>query len=1447
MSLKKSFYFGIIVLSFFSTTFLSIPQLSAQVTDEQRDLNRLERLGTPFLGSDGISAALAEGNLFYVIGNQTGLQTFFSEDPFGQGIEPAGESIVLGLSTIGIAKKGKYLYVSDNVNGINVVDVGDSSKPRLVGMFPTSSNQSEDLVLDETGNYLFVATGKGGVEVWDVSKSEKPKRVFETARLLTWSYAWSVTYNEKKLIVADREGGVRVFDASKPTALKLLYSYKGTGDTRSAILKDNTLYLANGAAGFEVVDVKNPARPNRIFSEAFLPNYVSSVSFYKRNPNYIFVAAGRSGIVVYDTRLFVTAPRRAKEKADKGVGEITRFVQNGQVLYSETLDKGVSMYYFNLAPKLENVVDLTTDENKELTYTFKGLDPDENKFKIELIPEGGKMPDSLFYSVQNSTLRWKPSFEQSGVYNFTVKLTELLPDSLFGSSLQKPIVPVSVSKRMKITVKHVNRAPSLLAIADQVLTEGKPFTFTLTAGSDPDKEDEGKLTYSVSGNPSGTSFDPKTRTLTWTPASNQSGEHRIKFIVTDSNSDKLGAKTDEKELRVRVENVNLAPKLVRMERQILFENKPQTIKIEVIDPDREDSAKHVFKALALPKGSTFDPSSRLLSWTPTYEQAGEYTARFQVNDQGLDAKLVPNPKQALTDTMTIFISVKQTNRSPILAAIGAKPVKENSALSFAISATDPDREDAGKLAFSTDSLPQGAAFDPARRIFQWTPTFEQSGDYTVRFKVMDVGIDGTPLMATEDVKITVSNVNRVPSLDPIAEASGIEGTALSFKVTAKDPDREDVGKLKITTSPLPAGATFDGENFAWTPNFDQNGTYKITYTVTDAEGLKDTKIQSIFIAHLNREPNFAQVSPQIGQETAKVTFAVEANDQDKEDAGKLTYKALNLPLGAAFDPLKRIFSWVPTFDQAGEYKVIFVVSDRGLDSKLLPSSNSVLHDSLEVAITVKQLNRAPILAAIGPKKTVEGGELTFKVSASDPDKEDEGKLTVTATGLPEGATFDEKTLVFVWKPDFTQNGTFSVSFSVNDSGNDDKLLTDTETITITVDHINRAPKFSPIDAVTSAENSAISVSPTATDSDLEDEGKLKFTAKSLPQGASFDGSKFSWTPSFEQAGSYRILFTVEDQGLNEVLKPTGAKVLRDTASLIITVSQTNRKPTLNLPVLKAAKENQPYTFAVSGTDPDREDAGKLIYSADNLPIGAQFNSETRTFSWTPTYDQSGSYKVIFSVKDAGIDGTPLSESKTAEFTVENVNRPPVLQPVSEARGREADELMVEFMVSDPDKEDEGKLKVSVSPLTTGASLDGSILKWKPSFDQSGSYKATVTVTDAAGAKDSKPVTITIENVNQSPKLDPISNVSAKEKEKISFKITAKDSDKEDVPAKGADRLSFSADGLPKGATFDAARRSFNWTPSVGQAGEYSVTFRVKDKSGAEDQTTVKISVVAAAK
>jgi DUF1680 family protein len=92
-----------------------------------------------------------------------------------------------------------------------------------------------------------------------------------------------------------------------------------------------------------------------------------------------------------------------------------------------------------------------------------------------------------------------------------------------------------------------------------------------------------------------------------------------------------------------------------------------------------------------------------------------------------------------------------------------------------------------------------------------------------------------------------------------------------------------------------------------------------------------------------------------------------------------------------------------------------------------------------------RVNRAPVFTPTGNQSVNSSETLTFTVEAKDPDGD---PVTYTATGLPQGASFDQATGRFTWAPTAAQKGTYTVHFEASDG-----LLTTGggEDVTITVD------------------------------------------------------------------------------------------------------------------------------------------------------------------------------------------------------------------------------------------------------------------------------------------------------------------------------------------------------------------------------------------------------------
>ncbi len=178
------------------------------------------------------------------------------------------------------------------------------------------------------------------------------------------------------------------------------------------------------------------------------------------------------------------------------------------------------------------------------------------------------------------------------------------------------------------------------------------------------------------------------------------------------------------------------------------------------------------------------------------------------------------------------------------------------------------------------------------------------------------------------------------------------------------------------------------------------------------------------------------------------------------------------------------------------------------------------------------------------------------------------------------------------------------------------------------------------------------------------------------------------------------------------------------------------------------------------------------------------------------------------------------------------NRAPVLRTIG-SRSVNAGSLLT-FTIT-ADDADGDTLTYWATGLPSGATFTGQTFAWTPAAGQVGTYQVTFRVTDGS-LSDSQTVTITVQQASQSsnskPTLAEIGNKSVSENATLTFSVSATDPD--------GDPITYSATGLPSGASFSG--RTFRWTPTYGQAGNYQVTFTASDGQN-QDSATITITVV----
>lgn len=230
-----------------------------------------------------------------------------------------------------------------------------------------------------------------------------------------------------------------------------------------------------------------------------------------------------------------------------------------------------------------------------------------------------------------------------------------------------------------------------------------------------------------------------------------------------------------------------------------------------------------------------------------------------------------------------------------------------------------------------------------------------------------------------------------------------EGKNVTIRITYPD------GNLYLNQTTSTEGGYFI---FQYKMSSVQYGTYNVE---VGGEGVPEPAAATFVNQQQGNSPpvlNF--IGNKSADENTLLTFTINATDADGD---VLEYTAENLPDGAVFDAGSGTFSWTPTYAQAGTYIVRFIVTD---------GVYTVYED---VEIVVSNVNRPPVLESIGNKYVYEGEELSFIISATDPDGD---TLTYSTGELPRRALFNAENRKFSWIPDNSQSGTYTVRFMVSD-------------------------------------------------------------------------------------------------------------------------------------------------------------------------------------------------------------------------------------------------------------------------------------------------------------------------------------------------------------------------------------------------------------------------------
>ena len=586
------------------------------------------------------------------------------------------------------------------------------------------------------------------------------------------------------------------------------------------------------------------------------------------------------------------------------------------------------------------------------------------------------------------------------------------------------------------------------------------------------------LTYTLVSSPTGMLLTGQD--LVWTPTFSQAGDHAVVLEVSD------GEASSQQSFTITVANTNQPPEVTSEPATLTDEAATYTYELLATDADGQALQ---YTLLEGPAGMTL--TDNVLSWSPSYEQAGEYTVRIGISDG------------ETTVEQSFVLVVNNTNLPPVFTSSPILDGAENTPYLYAVSVEDADG-DAVSLALI--QAPAGMSLNSENQLV-WIPSFEQAGSYTVTVNASD-----TVDVSSQSFTLTISNTNQAPIFTSTPIATGAENQAYSYTLAATDADGQT---LTYSLATAPTGMTLNGDQLSWTPTYEEAGDYPVTVTVTDGEATVEQSF-TLAVANTNRAPEFTSVPETAGAENQAYSYTLAATDAD---AQALTYALTTASTGMSLTAGQ--LNWTPDYEQAGDHAVTVTVTD----------GEATVEQSFTV--TVANTNRAPEFTSVPVTAGAENQAYNYTLSATDADGQ---ALTYALTAAPTGMSLTLDQLS--WMPTYDQAGDHAVTVTVTDSE-----TTVEQSFTLTVTNTNRLPQITSTAPTAAEEAQPYTYTLTATDADNE---SLTYQLTAAPQGMLLSDNVISWTPAYGQAGEQTYSVTVSD-GTDSVAQTVNVTVAQGDA------------------------------------------------------------------------------------------------------------------------------------------------------------------------------------------------------------------------------------------------------------------------------------------------------------
>ena len=183
----------------------------------------------------------------------------------------------------GVCVDKGYAYVTNN-DGVVIFNVQLPERPRKIGVI--STGVTFGICVE---NDLAYVLGRHGLVIADVSEPANPKKLQE---YVIEEYKQRVQVEDNYVYIAS-DSGLEILEASESGKITAIAQF-GDGRARGIDVCDGIAYLAVPDNGVEVIDVTNPARPQKITTV----DGTKGACDVHVHDEYLYVARHEAGIAI---------------------------------------------------------------------------------------------------------------------------------------------------------------------------------------------------------------------------------------------------------------------------------------------------------------------------------------------------------------------------------------------------------------------------------------------------------------------------------------------------------------------------------------------------------------------------------------------------------------------------------------------------------------------------------------------------------------------------------------------------------------------------------------------------------------------------------------------------------------------------------------------------------------------------------------------------------------------------------------------------------------------------------------------------------------------------------------------------------------------------------------------------------------------------------------------